>query len=807
MPPSLPLELRPEFRTAHMASTAIELRNRHNSGWAQREPGELLDITYPTADVQRALTAISTAATGKPIVFLGQRGRGKSHIMALLHHAFESPEQVEAWATGWGATPGLEPLRKLKLQRGFVAISETVSNQEYTNLWDLIFDRHPRGSYFRGKHAASGTSLPAKSLMQDLFAENPTALILDEFQTWYDGLQDDPSDTGPKRKQWAFNFIQILSELAKDRPDLLMLIVSVRNTETEGYRQINRITPVVIDFKGDTAKDDRRKLLLHRLFLNRSQFTNSLIEQTVRAYADERARLLQENKSEAERLRLKADVTEAWPFAPELLSLLDDHVLMTDAAQDKRELIRILAELYRARGAEVPILTASDFHVDSQSGGVATLVDSFATSAGQERLREKAIRNLEALTAAGVEAPHARSVLSGIWIRSLSPTGVLGATRQDLQLDVTRAVAIDDNAFTAELMTIVENSFNIHEVAGAEKRFCFKNEENPRAKVKASAKNDRLFEPETATPSGLLPVMKDQLFIRDTLQHELRTPDGASEPPARVIVLDPNWETAPWANVPAGDHPERWDKPVLIVLPVAPANVDATLGPWLKQHVPIKRNMVRFLLPKTGTMPLYDDPSIRHIARCTHLAKLWKENESVYSELFRTFDKELRRELNDRFDRFALLRRWSYQQASTCVFELEPCPVALAKTAKTVEDSVKQNYFAPEDFATFIQEAAKRADTMALVMAQLREPPASPNSDSIPYLGDVATYEQIIRVAAQDRIALNVGGSWYGAEPGEVESEAYRRLRSKCWRTGRELEQVQLGLPSQIGSGNVKTTW
>ena len=96
------LKLRPEFLTKYMQATAIELCNQQNSGWAQRpDPTELLDITYPTADVQRALGAVSTAAAGCPVVFIGQRGRGKSHIMALLHHAFLNPGPVEQWAAGW----------------------------------------------------------------------------------------------------------------------------------------------------------------------------------------------------------------------------------------------------------------------------------------------------------------------------------------------------------------------------------------------------------------------------------------------------------------------------------------------------------------------------------------------------------------------------------------------------------------------------------------------------------------------------------------------------------------------------------
>src|SRR2546421_10602214 len=95
------LELRQEFKTPHMRGTAIELRNKQNSGWAQRGASELLRITYPTSDVQRALEAVSATGAGKPVVFMGNRGRGKSHNLALLYHAFESPDEVEKWAKEW----------------------------------------------------------------------------------------------------------------------------------------------------------------------------------------------------------------------------------------------------------------------------------------------------------------------------------------------------------------------------------------------------------------------------------------------------------------------------------------------------------------------------------------------------------------------------------------------------------------------------------------------------------------------------------------------------------------------------------
>jgi len=803
MPANLSLELRQEFRQSHMRGTAIELRNRQGTGWTQRDPAELLQITYPTSDVQRSLAAISTGAQGRPVVFLGQRGRGKSHIMALLHHAMESPDKVGAWAKDWGAKPGFAALANLSLPKGFIAITETLSNHEYRTLWDLIFDRHPRGTYFRGKFEASGTPVPAKSLMQDLFAEKATALILDEFQTWFDGLHDDPANTGLKRRQWAFNFVQILSELAKERPDLLMLIVSVRDVSTDGYQQIHRIGPIVIDFKGEAAKEDRKRLLLYRLFENRAQFSSPAIEQVVGSYANERVRLLHSAKSDAEKDRLRREVVDAWPFAPELLTLLEDHILMAPSAQDKRDMIRVLAELYRARGADVPLLTPSDFLVNDDECGVLTLLDSFATTADQEHLRDKAIRNLEALHAAGVTTDHAREAISGIWIRSISATNIVGGTREELQLDLTRAKVIDDNAFTAELANIVENSFNIHEVGTTDKRYCFKLEENPLAKVKATAKNDRLFEPEAPAAQGLLAVWKDQLFIRQVLEHMLRSPDAVSEPPSRVIVLDPNWENAPWANVP--DQPERWDKPALLVLPIAPADVNATIGPWLAKNVPTRRNMVRFLLPKAGLKSLFDDADLRRIARCAWLAKDYKDQPGggPYTDIYRRFDKDLRRELGERFDRFAVLQRWNFQQPATCSFHVEPCNVTPDKIAKEVEDRIRADLFAPEDFSAFIRAAAGRNETMKQVLAQLREPPAKPDVETIPYLGDHVILEQTIRVAARDQIALNVGGTWFRAESGESEDQAFARLKRSCFRTGRELDEVQLGLPSQVGGGGV----
>lgn len=810
----LPLELRQEFRSAYMRGTAIELRNQQNTGWAQRDPVELLRMTYPTADVQRALEAVSKASAGRPILLKGQRGRGKSHIMALLHHAFKSPDVVECWASEWAPrlqAKGLDAKRlaTLKLQRGFLPLTETLSDQEYLHLWDAIFDLHPKGPYFRGKFEQSGNAVPAKSLIRDLFAEQPTALILDEFQTWFDGLHDQPGDQGPKRRQWAFNFVQTLSELATERPDLLVLIVSVRESSTDAYQQIWRVGPLLVDFSGETAKSDRKRLVLHRLFENRDNFATSDIENVAAPYASERVRLLYPDKIDSDKARLQSEVVECWPFAPELLDLMDDQILMAAAAQDTRDLIRILAEVFRARGSHTPLVTVADFHVDDDSCGVTSLLGSFATTADQERLREIAQRNLEALRETGLEVPHARSVISAIWMRSLATTSTPGGMRNELQLDIAKDGPVDDNAFTAELATILENSFNIHEIGTQEKKLCFKLEENARSKLKASARNDKLFEAQTAMPPGLLAVRRDQDFLLKTLAHLLRSPDSVSEPPSRPIVLDPNWERAPWANCPQQDLPQHWDRPVLLVVPVSCTNakIPEVFGPWLAANVSFNRNMVRFLLQKPDLLRLFDDKDLLITARCTLLAKEWKESEAKYGELYKQFDRELRKDLAARFDRYAILANWNFQNPTACIFHTEPHGATGSGIPAAVEKHIKDNHFFSaegEDFEQFIVGCASRNDTMKQVLLLLRDPPV--DTEVIPYLGDSAIYEQVLRVAARDRIALNVNGTWYRREAGQLEDEALRFFKQKAFRTGKDLLDVQLGDPSKVGSTGLTVT-
>lgn len=789
----LGLQLRKEFQSAQMKGTMIELRRKDKSGAAEQPARAILDITYPTADVRTALNAVA-GHDGRPVVLIGDRGRGKSHILAVLHHAFQSPETVEKWAVAWGASVPDRNFAAMKLPRSYHPITEVMSNQEYSTLWDLIFDQHPDGKLYRGRFIQTGHPSPSRSLMEEMFSKVPTALVLDELQSWFDGLIDEAGEGGRKLSKWAFNFLQILSELAKEHPEALALVVSVRNNQTEAFRQIHRVNPVLVDFGGPTAKEDRKRLILHRLFENRSNIADASISKATAAYADARKRLLFEHVAMVEHVRLDREVVESWPFAPETLDLLEDTVLMTSAAQETRDLIKILAQLFRARGEAVPVLTPADFYVDDENCGVTSLLTSISTAGLHDQLREVAIRNLEAIQDARVAAPHARELVSAIWVYSLSSDQQRGATAQQLQVAITRDAAVDDNAFAEELGRVADNAFKIHREQSGSRRFYLSLEDNAETKLKAHARNDKLF------AEG-----QDKQYIRDTLAHLLSSPDGVTQPPCKVIVLGESWENAPWDGVSESDLPKYWDRQVLLVVPEAIGHPAETIGPWMATQVQQRRNTIRFLLPKSDGGMLYTDASLIFHARCAYLAKEWKKTDSSYSRLHEKYDRDhLRKQLGERFDRFAVIQRWNFPSPKSCEFHLNNINQTGAKIATEVERIVREDLFDWTDFSSKVQEAAAASRTMKDLLCDLREPPTKPDIDAIAYLGDTVIYEQVLRVAAQGKIAINVGGRWLGRKPEhDSDDSAFQWLRSQAFRTGKDMEDVQLGPASSVGGGAV----
>ena len=784
----LGLTLREEFRGKRLKGTAIELSNDTHTGATQIAAKAFLEITYPTHDLLKGIEAVGPDQ-GRPVVVIGERGLGKSHLLAALYHAITDAASTGAWLNSWATVLGMPQIGEISLRSGMLVIGESLHRQRYRFLWDLLLDRHPHGTYIRGKWEGMGaakTDIPSDQLIVELLEHGPTMLLLDEFQTWFDGL------TNTKQypwKHWAFNFIQILSEIAKERPDLLVLVISVRNGGSDAYQQVHRVNPVTIDFKAggnaERIQQDRRRMLLHRLFENRLHIYPADIETLAATHVAEHFRLQDVPLPEQDRKR--QEFNESWPYAPHLLRLLEEQVLIATDAQETRDMIRILANLYKSRGEASPVLTAADFRLDDDASGIGALLDSVSNE-HHRTLRARAQQNIisvtEAVTNHPTLAPHLQEIVGALWLRSIAVGNLAGAEPSTLQVDITRGEAVDDNAFQVELATIVDNSFNIHKSAN---RLVFREDENPRAKVMACARNDKLF------ADG-----SDQLQLAKQIRYVISGTDEVAKT-FRVIALPKSWQTDPWSALDEPEHPERWDDRLpILVLPDEPDNIDTRLGRWLKDHLQRRRNTIRFLLPRSGSTNAFQDRDLLILARAEMKAQEWSSQDPEYKKLHTEFQGALRDILKKRFDRFAVLQRWNFADPAQCRFSVESLKKQGTQIPEAIEEALTNDLFVPEDFEALVLEAASENSALGKLLRELQEPrPAG--QDCIPWLGETSMKDRILRLCARGKIVINLRQmEWLQTNPGEDEDAAWRRLRPKLSYTGRQLDEVFLLQPSAV---------
>lgn len=141
----LGLKLRQEFRDRRLKGTSIELAEA-----IVRPAKEFLEITYPSVDLLATLEAVQPSE-GRTTVLIGERGQGKSHIMAALSHALVDPVTTREWLQTWSSHLGIQHIAGISLREGMHVIAESLHRQRYKFLWDLIFDQHPHGDWARGK--------------------------------------------------------------------------------------------------------------------------------------------------------------------------------------------------------------------------------------------------------------------------------------------------------------------------------------------------------------------------------------------------------------------------------------------------------------------------------------------------------------------------------------------------------------------------------------------------------------------------------------------------------------------------------
>ena len=259
-----------------------------------------LNITYPSTDLLKTIEAVQRGQS-RPVVIIGARGLGKSHLMAAISQMLRDPEVDNPGAKN-GLHHSKRRSKKISFRSEMEVIAESMEMQNYKFLWDLLFD------IIQMAHTSEANGMPRATKRQKCpdttsswsWFRKPTVLILDEFQTWYEGLTNPNSILGAHGPLTLFKFYP-----RSQKPILIFsLVISVRDGFSDAAQQVYRVNPVRIDFKGPQAKKDRQRLLLYRIFENRLNIADADIEALIKVHFDEYLRLYHIPGSEHDNTKL-----------------------------------------------------------------------------------------------------------------------------------------------------------------------------------------------------------------------------------------------------------------------------------------------------------------------------------------------------------------------------------------------------------------------------------------------------------------------------------------------------------------------
>jgi len=209
-------------------------------------------------------------------------------------------------------------------------------------------------------------------------------------------------------------------------------------------------------------------------------------------------------------------------------------------------------------------------------------------------------------------------------------------------------------------------------------------------------------------------------------------------------------------------------------------------------------------LSVSGAQGTYSDTELTFSARCSYLtSEAWAEDPK-YRTIQEEFRRPLREALKKRFDRFAVLRRWNFRHPEECTFDVERVQAEGGAIPSAVEAKLLADLFDPSALERLVVDRAGESRLIGDLLGELTEPPSSNVGEAIPFLGNTAMYEEILKIAARGTVVLNVGGTWVGRQQEhESDEEALRHIYSRAYGPGQEMRQVQLGLPAAVGGTTV----
>jgi hypothetical protein len=360
----------------------------------------VLRATFPTMPLRSMVEFVADKLSGRhpkgALVVRGDYGSGKSHALLALYHLAVAAGESESWLERW------------KIQGRFptstqVALAQLVAEQPRT-LWELLFER---AGY--GELNSQVQRVPTREQWARLASERPTLLIVDELELWFGqrvGEQEDISAA-----------LQNLLEAAHFPNIPLAVILSMYGRDPALMQTINRTQAPVRDVG---SAQDRHHIIRHRL-------VDRLDEAKARGVLNRYVQAYQSARSEfpllgAHLADLSRQMLETYPFHPAFLNQAFQVYASASGFQSTRGIIFLCATLLRHAAGRVDLVLAGDLDItnDDIASDLRRLDPDLVSNALEDLMQR----------CRGVE--HATGVIGTILFHSFVPSGLVGATQEDV---------------------------------------------------------------------------------------------------------------------------------------------------------------------------------------------------------------------------------------------------------------------------------------------------------------------------------------------------------------------------------------
>lgn len=419
-------------------------------GDLERDAAKFFELTYPSEEVHavlRGLTQRFSTGNGPGLVLAESvKGLGKSHLLLLGYHLFQTATVASAWTSTIGYT-WVPPA-------GAVVVVHKFTDQSMPEdaLWLLV--GQSLGVSWERKRP------PTRTQLQAALNDRHLVLILDELERGIDNIGDSA------RRSQNLSFLQMLTEEASQSLRITVF-AAIYDGNKEPGSTLKRTPRIELRFR---KPDDRAAIVRHRLFVDAESYDKSAARILTRSYVNVWKQFgVETGDTYAARMEL------AFPFLPDLIDLIFERITVSGGFQGTRGALGLLGAMVDAAPAETSLYTAS--HCRLTDAACANRLQDLDPSA---HLINCATGNLRDLS----QQPQAEAIASAVLMASLAPGGhARGMPKDELIRHVIKP-GDDPNAFHVGIDAFARYGTYFHEREG---RYLFDHDENEHAKVELEA--------------------------------------------------------------------------------------------------------------------------------------------------------------------------------------------------------------------------------------------------------------------------------------------------------------------------------